>query len=1519
MAYVDQFSAESLLVIKQPPLSSPTIVNKKISGENNFLEDRFVCFGYRYQYQSGEFSAVSQFSDPAFTPGPFSFAPSSFLNEGMLNAYNAVEITVNTGGSLVTAFEVLFKEMDNPTIKIIEKIDKAEQGLGDDNDFVFMFDKQKIFTILPESEILRLYDNVPLKAQAQTLMGNRLVYGNYLEGGDLVDRFNNPVKFTYNTTLNTEDISLTTIPTTTGDGVYSIDGSETIADSVVSLSLGGLALDEGSNISWDIMIAHSTFTGTAPFPTETTTTTTLHFSYTLPQKFDSVYDLATSSDFVAKIGAVSGIEPVSTACDGSTFTDDQNCLLPNNLNAFVKTGSGITGSGEAIEILTFANSSSIGLQLLAMNYVSGLQNVYEYYTIVSHFAEYSSSTNNLSLHSNRGYEIGIVYMDQYNRASTALVSPDNTIHVPCENSNLLNTIRVTIPGGQAGGSPAQIAPYWATRYKFVIKPDKTTYDTIYANIFYEADDSNEVYFLLEGENANKIESGDRLIVKADATGPRSSCTYTTVLEKKSQAKDFISVDDPLNPGTSLSISAGVYMKINPHNFTVVQDLTAGGNIVQYGQVGSTECKAFPNPSGYPAVFYPVSVINPASVLPPTKYMDYTLPEGSRVKFSIKQSRYGRNGPCEKRTNTINIEVIATANYSNFKAFFDGEGVGGLFETAAVSQPVTGAVVVNTYNNTLLTKAGTPTVSDLSTSVSTNYYQFIENTSNGCTYLSVTGTASCGGGKRGCSKAEVNIEVIRAESMVVFETLPADALPDIWYENDLSFAIDGLGQHQGNVEYLLWGRSTQNQIIDFKNSGTVTAQDALIDTGFYNCFAFGNGAESYKIRDSITGKTLNFGNRTTTTSSQIYKQAHRFADLTYSGVYNDESNVNKLNEFNLGLVNYQPLEDSFGAVQKLYSRRTDILVLQEDRISYVLAGKDLLTDASGGGALTSVPKVLGTQIARSEEYGISNNPESFVSWGLDHYFTDAKRAAVIKLRGTAGTNDQLEVISQTGMRSWFRDFFINSLNSQKLGGFDPYMNEYVLSSNSQLKTSPRACLACNVSEDIQLSADEAASYCVNVGADIGTVTITYTIPGDAGAPIITEVDTPSVGTGLQDIVTELNDLPMGTEAASAGPGYTLKAYYNGVEYTTGLVYESGTLTVPKELVNITQITMLITTTSTAPDTIEVNVGCPEQNMITIYNIAITSNNEATETIHNEYRWTDGVFSSPIHSNLVTFSSSQSTPIVSQYETISGPKGAGVVPDTGATVSIMSEKKSTDNFVFDTTRNEFLYLRSATVYANTSTDIASLLAASSTASPVVTSGTTNYADFTMPSGTSSENNLYLIWDYRKSTVVTLCEDTTAFTACCNCTLAPSQPCGVTASFSGTASYPYSSTVTLGATTGTVTLTYERTLQPSRFIVEFDGAVVIDTQYIGDLTELSNLQNTLIGNNPATGSTFVDPVSGNPYGTGAGSQAIPTVNNGGFVAGTSGTATFTKSTATTTCTLKVYSPISSSNWNAKTSCVT
>jgi hypothetical protein len=193
-------------------------------------------------------------------------------------------------------------------------------------------------------------------------------------------------------------------------------------------------------------------------------------------------------------------------------------------------------------------------------------------------------------------------------------------------------------------------------------------------------------------------------------------------------------------------------------------------------------------------------------------------------------------------------------------------------------------------------------------------------------------------------------IYRALNTIIFETKPSDALPDTFFENNLSFDIDANGNHMGNI---------QDQDI-----ATNTA--AIVNTEFFNCFAFGNGAESYKIRDSIIGRGFSLGERVSSVSEQNFIAADRFADITYSGIYNAESNINKLNEFNLGLLNYKNLETSFGEIFVLDGRQTDVLVLQEDKISYVLADKNLLSDSTGGGAITSVPEVLGTQIARTEK-------------------------------------------------------------------------------------------------------------------------------------------------------------------------------------------------------------------------------------------------------------------------------------------------------------------------------------------------------------------------------------------------------------------------------------------------------------------------------------------------------------------------------------------------------------------------
>ena len=1294
---IDQFTNESILVIKRPPVQSPTVALSTSATQENFLDFRFISFAYRYRYEDGEYSAISQFSDPAFQPLPFDLSVDSNLNEGMINAFNKATITYNSGSSLVKSIELLFKDMSTSVIKVIEKLNKRDLGIPDNTDRDYEFVSSKIFTVLPESELLRLYDNVPLLAKAQTIMGNRLMYGNYTEGYDLVTDSNQPVQLTYIASLQSNVIGLSDLTESKSNGSYNIDGPVTATDSVMEIDLTDVSLVAGSSISIEFTIQHGQFSGGVP--SIQTGLISYTFNYFLSSSYTSVYDLATSAEFQTAVGTLSNIQPMATACNGSTFTDIFNCQIPNTLGVYTKDSSGISNVGQPIAIVTAPSSNVIGLQLPAVKFVDnsggGGADAYEYYEITFIQAQYQEVSNPKSLHSNRGYEIGIVYMDEFNRSSTALVSQQNTVHVPCSASSLQNSIQVTIP-------PSQRPPFWASRYKFVIKPDQENYETIYSSIFFADPESNSTYFLLEGENAQKVEPGDRLVVKADTGGPTRNCLYATVLEKEAKPVDFVQIPSSIGSG-NVPVPAGVYMKINANQFSTVRDdLSVIG-------LGKREVEQqSPTSNVYAKLNYSVSISDGAGA-----FQDYDIPAGSRIKMEFNFRRWGSgdgNNECERRVYDLTLDLIASGNYSDFKSWWDGDNIQQYLNDGSQTVGGNGCDIDNVYISTLAANDN-----DIPRALCTNFFRFYRNPSNTELVLLITGTLSCDGfvsKNNRASYVSANITIFRADSTIVFETEPQEALPDVFYENNLSFAITN-GFHDGNI---------QNQNL---------TQSAIIDTGFFNCFAFGNGVESYKIRDSIVGKPLTLGNRVTSVSAKEYKRAERYADITYSGIFNDESNINKLNEFNLGLLNFKALEDSFGPVYILDGRETDMLVLQEDKISYVLVGVNLLSDAGGGGALTSVPEVLAKQIARTEKYGISFNPESYVNWGYDRFFTDVKRGAVIQLRGDSYSNEQLNVVSELGMRSWFRDTFIESFDKQKLGGYDPYMAEYVLVANEREIPLLDECVDCGISKTLSFLSlvGEALSYCINLGEELGDFSITY-------------------------------------EVLSINPGVQFKidATYNSILSTTGLISASGSLLIPKDNIIASQVDVVIE--ATGPVVLSVNVECPITQTLDVIQVVVTNGWEAGETIHTEYYYSDVPYIGPVNSYPVTFASGTTPPIVSRYDRISGPQGNGAIPTDSSTVVLGTNKYASDTYNFDPFQDKFRYHRGNTLYNNNQADINALLSVSSIAptapSPITTA---NYGSF---NAGSVGSYLYLIWDLRDVKDELLCySSVSAEDACCNCT--------------------------------------------------------------------------------------------------------------------------------------------------------
>jgi len=1314
---------ESLLVIKRPPVESPTVQLVNTQGEQNFMEERFISFAYRYLYADGEYSATSQWSDIAFTPNGFELTVEAYLNEGMINAFNACEVTYWTGNSLVLGIDLLFKQSESNIIKIIEKQNKADLGIPNDAYKTLTFDNSKIFTVLPEAELLRLYDNVPRFAQAQTLMGNRIMYGNYIEGYDLVSLNGQPLQLTYEAKLIQEDIASEALDSSAQTSVYDIDIASpnwSVPNSILRIDFASFGpnynttLIVGATIQVQLEFTHDSYTSGTP--TTQTGNTNISLTFTLAQDYLSPFALSQSAEFQEWVGTLANILPVydpiptnPTSCDGSTLTDYFNCAIPTNqASGWQKRASGITAIDEPIAIIASNLNSYIDLQLVAMQYedVNNLGNyAYEYYSIVNSIVTFSKLGNARSLHSNRGYEIGIVYMDDFLRSSTALVSPLNAVYTPCSSSPNKNSIQVTIP-------VSQIAPYWATRYKFVIKPDQEGYQTIYSTLVVQDVDSL-FWFLLEGENMQKVEVGDRLIVKKDSSGPTEDCIYTTVLEKIAKQKD------------ATFIIEGVYMRLEAGNFAAQISPTP---IYNEYSVGTSDLTSLATTR--------VIWSDPAFPVPPAlTYTDFDVPVGSTIGIMLYTYRKPIGGCGAREINGANAYsyFTATQSYASLESWFLANQT-AIMSTFNALQEVNMSITFNGVYALSTAAMNTFVTSSISSNVMKLYINR-DPADNRLTFH-MSGTEDCSPvNYKSIAKLNFSLQRTTIGPEFIFETLPIDALPDVFFENNLSFVINPTtGEHDGNVA----------------NQDFALGQAAVVDTGFFNCFSFGNGVESYKVRDSIVGREFNLGERVTSVSTQDYKEAHRFSDITYSGIYNPETNLNKLNEFNLGLLNYKYLESSFGYIYVLDGRETDVLCLQEDKVSYVLAGKNLLSDAGAGRALTAVPEVLGTQIARTEKYGISHNPESYIQWGADRYFTDTKRGAVIHIQGNSMQSDQLQVVSEFGMRTWFRDEFINAQTTQKLGGYDPYMNEYVLTSNDIEIPNIIDCFGCGQINSFNIDntgkPERVISYCVkltNCIADGNIVLTTFNLPnGD-----------PSSGLISIDVTYD---------------GYTTSNSINGV----------GTISVPYSVNNplVLELQIVITIAPNAIVTFNVDNQCQECIEIFLVQVVITDGSNAGMFIHNQYNYFDPLipYSSPLQSNQVTFALPSSNPLVSYYNIDAGFLGQGSFPYPGVDTNLYTNKIGTDDFDVLVPPNKFLYHTSNTLYQNNQIDITTLLSVATDITPLTQPSVTQWkGTFTTP---ALNNFLYLIWDLRQSTAVELCfsaED--CITACTDCYTPPPCNCG------------------------------------------------------------------------------------------------------------------------------------------------
>ena len=254
----------------------------------------------------------------------------------------------------------------------------------------------------------------------------------------------------------------------------------------------------------------------------------------------------------------------------------------------------------------------------------------------------------------------------------------------------------------------------------------------------------------------------------------------------------------------------------------------------------------------------------------------------------------------------------------------------------------------------------------------------------------------------------------------------------FYREDGSYTTCRLGANIGTIAEPVAGYSTVYRL-RFAVNRTI---DPSLQMGlnWYNCITFGDGVESNRIRDDFNAMQISNGARASTTIEEPYEEEQRQHGMIYSGLYNSQTGLNSLNQFIQAEKITKDLNPTFGSIQKLFSRTSDLIAFCEDRVVKVLANKDAVFNADGNPQLVATTNVLGQATPFVGDYGISKNPESFSKESYRAYFTDKQRGAVLRL-----SMDGLTPISDAGMHDYFRDAL--PLAGTILGTYDDYKKQY----------------------------------------------------------------------------------------------------------------------------------------------------------------------------------------------------------------------------------------------------------------------------------------------------------------------------------------------------------------------------------------------------------------------------------------------------------------------------------------------
>jgi len=217
-------------------------------GDPDLLKQEYVRFSYRLRYVDGEYSLMAPFTQIMFIPQQYGEFGKGIRtqDQDMEEAYKSTIIswmqnnvdnvllkipipktissslaltTTSTATALINnlhvdSIDILYKESDSLAVKVLDTINITSttvfsdlffrdliNGNGTRYYYNYNYESSKPYKTLPEGQTTRVYDKVPVKALSQEIIGNRVVYGNY------IDKHSSPLSINYSATISDKSVT----------------------------------------------------------------------------------------------------------------------------------------------------------------------------------------------------------------------------------------------------------------------------------------------------------------------------------------------------------------------------------------------------------------------------------------------------------------------------------------------------------------------------------------------------------------------------------------------------------------------------------------------------------------------------------------------------------------------------------------------------------------------------------------------------------------------------------------------------------------------------------------------------------------------------------------------------------------------------------------------------------------------------------------------------------------------------------------------------------------------------------------------------------------------------------------------------------------------------------------------------------------------------------------------------------------------------------------------------------------